>query len=174
MAKNHVHKSGGGIYLYSSRFICENYCNFSDNQAIMKGDLGGAIHAIYSTIELTSECNECISESNLIICNNSATLGGGIYFEANSKLRLGSNNLDSKYKITFEHNHAIKGVAIYIDDESYHAACTEHYNIILNQCVLQTSYPYSQKNQIRLLVNNYTINNLKTNHIWRPFTQMLC
>ena len=150
LAKNEAEYNGGGIYLYSSHLICEIFCNFSEN--IARGD-GGGIHAIDSVVFLGSEwhCSECANNMStkvsLVFSNNSALRGGGIYFEANSELH---GPKHSNYEIMFDNNHALKkGKAIYVDDSTYLAICSQR----RSQCFLQTSPPSNQGTGIKITGN---------------------
>ena len=56
LARNHAKNSGGGIYLYTSNFICNSHCNFSDNR--VQNGTGGGIYATFdSEIKLESDSN---------------------------------------------------------------------------------------------------------------------
>ena len=139
VVKNHAKVSGGGIYLYVSNFICEGYCNVSENY--VTEEKGGGIYAIDSKIILGNEsmihCSDEYTMStnpliniSLIFRHNSAINGGGMYLGENSNLIVPSN---SKYRLTFEYNNANEdGAAMYIDDDTYHATCCESNN--LHQC----------------------------------------
>ena len=159
------------IYLYVSNFICEGYCNVSENY--VTEEKGGGIYAIDSKIILGNESmihcsNEYIMSTNplinisLIFRHNSAINGGGMYLGENSNLIVPSN---SKYRLTFEYNNANEdGAAMYIDDDTYHATCCESNiictNVFTNIISVEARYYHDLQDSQTKVISNST--NLKT------------
>ena len=115
-----VHSHGGGIYLFQSQLNCQQHCIYSENKARGKG---GAIHAVSSLITVGSEWNvfnmwKGTSNSSLVIENNEAMYGGGLSFEANSKI-YGLGKSENWYNIVFRSNFAeVDGLAIFVNDNT--------------------------------------------------------
>lgn len=131
-------KKGGAIYLDHSDLICQNECSFVGNRATSRG---GAIHATDSLISIGKEWYEYQQRSNhdnslLRFVNNSAKNGGGLSFEAKSKLH-GPLQANYKYVIEFNNNTAVKGGAIYVDDYTNVDTCG---NTSYSTCFLQTPF----------------------------------
>lgn len=97
------------------------HCNITGNHA----EFGGGVHASSSTINI-------YRYSLLLIANNSAHTGGGMYLEEDPKL----NILGVGYLI-FNHNHSSYGGAIYVDDSSTSAACSSNYECFFQLLTLE-------------------------------------
>ncbi len=98
---NSASTSGGGAFLYLSSFFCRGNCTFSGNIACKTG---GGVHAAATSISIGySVINEY--KISLILANNRAENGGGLYLEANSKLT-GTESRYSRYEIGFIQNTA--------------------------------------------------------------------
>ena len=150
VSKNQAKHRGSGIYLYKSSFICMKQCNISENGMNSKSSRGGGIYAFDSKIVLgsTGEPNNV----SFVMKSNIATVGGGIYFEANSRLQIPKG---VQYTLIFEQNHAIanEGKAIYIDDNTYLDTCEEYMPCFL-QVALQQQQPRNyEQNSIQIVGN---------------------
>ena len=150
---NEAESSGGGIYLYDSRLVCEGNCKILENEVFNKSGLGGGVHAISSSIEVTKQrtmfnisdvfdrkegvlsIEEYSELTSLIIEYNIAGLGGGIGLEGNSKLYV---------KVTFDSNTAAQyGGAIYINDYTTASTCASDFVImpsVRTECFIQKYY----------------------------------
>ena len=113
---------------YKSEFYCDTeyplqntYLNISGNSAT---DRGGGIYAISSTIKLgeaRTETEMFQSSVNVNINKNKAKLhGGGIYLEANTKLK---SYLENASLLSLDKNLAEYGGAIFIADDTSSGAC---------------------------------------------------
>lgn len=136
---NEATKSGGGMYLSQSELYSEAMSTIliSRNSA---GDKGGGIHAISSSIKCIvtgskyTDVNETVIEKYtgavLIMIENSATQGGALYMQANSKLTLLKDYVfelpKSQNTMSFVRNTADYGGAVYVDDESNSDACASN------------------------------------------------
>lgn len=141
---NNTAETGGGVYLFQSILNCVYYCNFSGNTA---NDRGGAIHAVGSSVFANSNEKGIWSISGaqepepfdtltiLTLYDNSATLGGALALEANSKL------YGYTYRITFSRNSAEYGGAIYVNDATYSSICANTI-ILYTLHQLNASYKY--------------------------------
>ena len=116
---NRARSSGGGVYLYQSELNCQDSSTFilRDNRANFTG---GSMHAIGSTVKIIVITNRTI----LTIKNNLAQTGGGICLESNAKLYTIKSNKSYSNLVQFIGNAADYGGAVYIDDDTYTAACT--------------------------------------------------
>ena len=111
--------------MYDSDFYCDTeypwlntYLTLSNNSAVSSG---GAIYAIRSSIKVGEPRIDIFSSTIFVnIVSNQARKGGGICFEANTKLIL---YLESASVIAFERNSAEYGGAIFVVDDTYSGAC---------------------------------------------------
>ena len=119
---NSASKSGGGAFLYLSSFVCRGNCTFSGNTTCKTG---GGVHAVATSISIGySVINEY--KSSLILANNRAENGGGLYLEANSKLT-GTESRSSPYEIGFIQNTAESdGGAVFVNDKTYLDVCASN------------------------------------------------
>ena len=157
LRKNQARRSGSGIYLYASTFICARYCSIFENGVTLTNNprRGGGIHAFDSKIILDSQYYTkyvpWLFDVLFIVKGNCATKGGGIYFEANSKLIIPK---DIKYRLRFEDNNATEGKMMYIDDNTYLGACSSERYV---QCFIQASisttirYYHDRLTQIQII-----------------------
>ena len=107
--------TGGGAYLYHSTLIVKyGHCFVTGNDGSGKG---GGIHAINSDIKLKPPNSD--GNYSLVIEENKAQLGGGIYLEGASKLIVYLSNST----IMFKGNTADHGAAIYVDDSTKFDTC---------------------------------------------------
>ena len=151
LANNTAAETGGGVYLFQSVMNCVYHCTFSGNWAKEKG---GAIHAIGSSVFANSNQKGIWAVSGvqapepfdvitiMTLGNNVATLGGALAFEANSKL------YGYTYRITFEHNAAEYGGAIYIKDQTYSIICANTFDSVLSastECFIQVLNDHGDK-----------------------------
>ena len=118
IADSMANSSGGGISLKQSRLQIKGNCKLDKNIAVR----GGGIHATSSTIAV-------YKPGTLKITNNSAEFGGGIYLEVNPKLYVLKNTCDYvfynvSYLIHFTGNHANRGGAMYVMDDTNSGACS--------------------------------------------------
>lgn len=140
---------GGAVYLFQSEINCQKNCQFQlmENSAIEKG---GGIHAVSSLIKVTCSMIgtyyfdksitqfEEYSGEYLMFMNNSASRGGGLSLESNSKLYVlktielkfnnNTRNITFPENITadtiqFTLNSAIYGGAIFVDDNTDSGTC---------------------------------------------------
>ena len=139
ITNNLAHKNGGGAFLYLTNFICRGNCTFSENTAYERG---GAIYAVGTLISV-SYSDENDYEVSLMLIGNEAEKGGGLYFEANSKLT-GTASGYSGYDIGFIQNRAKKdGGAIYVEDTTYLGICKSKSYLkykIETECFFQALY----------------------------------
>ena len=131
--KNQAKKSGSGIYLFKSTFLCIKSCNISENR-VTEGK-GGGIYAFDSSIVLGIRNHRYINTVLFVIKGNFATKGGGMYLAANSRLIIPKET--HRYTLIFENNNAdIMGQVLYIDDDTYPDICEQYV-----PCFLQVSLP---------------------------------
>ena len=124
IGNNTAEDSGGGIYLHKSDFKCHYNCEFNHNKATEKG---GGIYAIASKIITEMDFQEG-QYRYLSFLMNSATLGGAMYLEQNSKFDVLDLGLITQYVVTFSRNKANYGGAIYVDDNTVGSrACESKY-----------------------------------------------
>ena len=111
-------KAGGGMYLYYSKLtIREGEYHLTGNNASKKG---GGIHVVHSYIKLEPlNVYKEFQSTTLMLSNNSAQLGGGVYLEGASKLFL----FASISSIHLIGNSADYGAAIYVDDNTKYDTC---------------------------------------------------
>ena len=107
--------TGGGVYLYHSTLITKqgHFFVIGNNGA----GKGGGIHAINSDVQLKPPNSD--SNHSLVIQENKAQLGGGVYLEGASKLVV----YLSSSTIMFKGNRADHGAAIYVDDATKFDTC---------------------------------------------------
>ena len=136
-----ANSSGGGISLKQSRLQIKGNCQLVKNIA----ERGGGIQASSSTIAV-------YKPGTLQVTNNSAEFGGGIYLEENPKLYVLKNTYDSiadgfMYLINFTGNHANRGGAMYVMDDTNSGACSPDI-----ECFIQTLalYQFYDKNSLGL------------------------
>ena len=117
---NTANDTGGGLYLYQSELSIsdDGYVVIYGNKALKHG---GGIHAISAFIKLVNSKAGQAKDSPLKLLSNTAQLcGGGIYFEAGSKIYV------FEYKendVIFINNTADYGGAVYIADNTNVGAC---------------------------------------------------
>ena len=93
IAHNTATGNGGGVYLSNSEFNCQpkSFFELINNTAAYKG---GGIHAISSSIKVTSSIDTGCTQLSSLSCNgeklefigNAAEIGGGLSLEANAKV----------------------------------------------------------------------------------------
>ena len=115
---NSARNNGGGVYLYQRELECQqgSTFNLTGNRAELKG---GAVHAIGTTIKILASTEGIV----LTIENNVAQTGGGIFFESNANLYTVKWYGFYSNLVNFIGNSADYGGAIYVDDDTYTAAC---------------------------------------------------
>ncbi len=124
IVNNIADRSGGGVFLYLSTFVCHGNCIFRGNKAITRG---GGIRGVSSVITLANGTQKD-NHNNLPIYSlsfvaNEAKNGGAIFFELNSYLKCIVDRINN-YSIIFDGNNATnKGGAIFIRDETYFRTC---------------------------------------------------
>lgn len=116
--------NGGGIYLYQSPMQC-NICilKLVHNCALHSG---GGIYAISSTIDILSSFNQQLP--SLLLLENSAQIGGGLYMEANAKLYISktdyqTNQTISCCSVVLADNFADYGAAVFVVDGTNLGVC---------------------------------------------------
>ena len=133
--KSNVAKtSGGGLYLYHSTLNCNYKSTFNvlGNRANLTG---GGIYATNSFI--TVNYNRYTQVGSFVhFINNVAKMGGGIYLESASQLRIyktgevvtstDHNNETRPWPVSFDSNSANFGSAIYVRDETYFDVCSRN------------------------------------------------
>ena len=128
IANNMANSSGGGISLKQSRLEIKGMCQFVNNVAVR----GGGIHASSSTIVVFYA--SYYQSGTLLVTNNSAELGGGLYLEVNLKLYMLKNTPSRvRYVMNFTANHANNGGAVYVSDDTNSGACSPDI-----ECFIQT------------------------------------
>ena len=135
IANNMANSSGGGISLKQSRLEIKGVCQFVNNVAVR----GGGIHASSSTIAIFYASD--YQPRALQVTNNSAKFGGGLYLEVNPKLYIlkKSSTHVVSYFMSFTSNHANKGGAVYVLDDTNYGACSPDI-----ECFIQTLALYLQ------------------------------
>ena len=133
LRNNRAIESGGGIYLDHSEMICSGKAviNLHDNTASEKG---GGVMATRSSILVEVDNSNCI----LTFDGNQAKMGGGFCFEMDSKLVVLKSSKSSTHDriVTFTHNSAEQGGAVYVSDDGMCSLTT------VNQCPLQVLAMY--------------------------------
>ena len=143
MNNNTAINNGGGIYLHHSTFnIKDGSCHVTGNTAFYKG---GGIHAINSDVRLESSNNNVIGL--LVLAENQAQMGGGVFMQDNSKLSL--DIYISKISIRLIGNVADYGAAIFVDDNSTFETCsTTPTNITpASECFFRITNTYSTQSR---------------------------
>ena len=121
---NSARYSGGGIYLYQSPMQCNDICILTlvSNCALSSG---GGIYAVSSTIDILSQQ----LRPSLLLLENSAHLGGGLYMEANAKLYISKTDyktnemIVSSCSVVFSDNFADYGGAVFVEDGTNLGVC---------------------------------------------------
>ena len=121
--------SGGGLYCFQSEVIVEGRILLMGNKAGMKG---GAIHMIGTRINIPIRSYSYAFRalpSTIIIVDNGANEGGGIYFEGNSKMYVSkegptTREVNEVRKPQFINNTANHGGAIFIADGTDSGTCS--------------------------------------------------
>ena len=116
---NTARYSGGGIYLYQSPMQCSDICVITlvSNCALHRG---GGIYAVSSTIDILSSSDH--KQASLLLLENSAQIGGGLYMEANAKLYISkaghkpNEMMVSSCSVVFSYNFADYGGAVFVED----------------------------------------------------------
>ena len=133
LSNNRAIESGGGIYLDHSEMICssEAVIILHDNTASEKG---GGVMATRSSILVEVDNSNC----TLTFDGNQAKMGGGLCFEMDSKLVVLKSSTNSTHDsiVTFTHNSAEHGGAVYVSDDGMCSLTT------VNQCPLQVLAMY--------------------------------
>ena len=146
VVNNSANDSGGGLYLYQSKLDCKSNgaLNIIGNNA---SDKGGGIHAISSIIALN-----VLRPGTLLIGQNSANMGGGLYFEMNALLYILLYFKESppSYAPIITRNRANCGGGIYMADFE---TCTALSQSIIKQCFLQVESVYLDKPTSRVILN---------------------
>ena len=169
---NRAEISGGAIYLQQSElnFKSNSFVRLFANVARNKG---GGVCAIGSSVKLYfHEIKDVIyieyyyTGSVLEFLNNEGQKGGGLFLESNAKFYILKEetailplppfirNLPlvcDIQAITFAHNTADYGAAIYVDDGTYFATCDSNLSSTSTECFLQvvhTNHPTRSKHCI--------------------------
>ena len=146
--QNNFAYKGGAVNAYNSRIYIKAYAKFQDNKATKEG---GAIYAVSSSIEYHS------TSKLVTFSNNTAELGGAIYFDRTSSqyiIKLKAECVNEKWYctedrmvLTFAHNSATeKGGAFYVDDEGATTCYDESNETIYHECFIQTIAVYERAN----------------------------
>ena len=106
MFHNNQAVKGGAVYISDSTFHLTGYSDFSGNHADSQG---GAFFSQTSNIHIPG---------NMRYLDNSAQLGGSMYLEYGSRVYVGSTT-----HLTFQHNKAKRGGAVYVKDATYYVSC---------------------------------------------------
>ena len=131
ITNNTARYNGGGLYLYQSRMQCKFNCSLilNSNHAIHSG---GGIYAVSSTIDVANyNIDRGLDDQlpSLLLYENKAQAGGGLYLEANAKLNVVKfgNNINYSYisccSVMFTNNSADYGGAILVDDGTNIGVC---------------------------------------------------
>ena len=134
IANNTATIAGGAIYLYHSFLtIRGSYLNILGNTAT---DKGGGIHAINSDILIEFQNGN----QSLVLAENRAQLGGGLYLVGASRLSI-PHTVNS---MRLTGNTADYGGAIYVDDETKSDTCfTTPVNVTpASECFMNVIEPY--------------------------------
>ena len=135
---NSASNSGGALYLYQTRLDCKinGTLNIIDNIASEKG---GGVHAISSTISLN-----VLRPWTLLIRQNTANMGGGLYFEMNALLYIFLYFKESppSYAPIITRNRARYGGAVYMADFE---TCLTLSQSTIKPCFLQVESIYHNK-----------------------------
>ena len=125
---NTARYNGGGIYLYQSPMQCNNTCSLKlvSNHALHSG---GGIYAVSSTIDILSSIDQQLP--SLLLLENSAHLGGGLYMEAYAKIYISKTESDhttnetvaSCSSVVFSDNFADYGGAVFVEDGTNLGVC---------------------------------------------------
>ena len=133
LSNNRAIESGGGIHLDHSEMICssEAVIILHHNTASEKG---GGVMATRSSILVEVDNSKC----TLTFDGNQAKMGGGLCFEMDSKLVILKSSTNSTHDsiVTFTHNSADLGGAVYVSDDGMCSLTT------VNQCPLQVLAMY--------------------------------
>ena len=138
VAFNNAIDDGGGIYLYHSTIISHpinNVVNISSNWANNKGGGIYAINSLITCIQVYKKGHIWPHQNLMIVANNSARKGGGLYLESAAQLRVQyvndtpviSSEVNLNTTVYFTSNLAEYGSAVYVADETYIDVCD--YNI---------------------------------------------
>ena len=87
LSNNTAANSGGAAYLHQSELRLQGQVTISGNTATRKG---GGIHSIASTLVMTQQSS--LMSSYLQFIDNTAEMGGALYFETNSKFYIISDS----------------------------------------------------------------------------------
>ena len=129
---NTARYNGGGLYLYQSRMQCKFNCSIiiKSNHAIHSG---GGIYAVSSIIDVANYISRGLDDHllpSLLLYENMAQAGGGLYLEANAKLnvlKLGYDVNNHSYtsccSVMFTNNSADYGGAILVNDGTNVGVC---------------------------------------------------
>ena len=149
ISNNTAENCGGGAFLLMSLLNCNGNCTFLGNSAKY---CGGGIHTVSSVVSLSNTKYHTIRYRYLSFIENRAELGGGIYFETNSKLNCIIDGADHQ-QIRFLRNKATNdGGAMFIKDETYPSTCNStssfiysaktecFFQVIYNEIIMRESY----------------------------------
>ena len=143
---NSASNSGGALYLYQTRldFKINGTLIIIDNVASEKG---GGIHAISSTIALN-----VLRSGTLLIRQNTANMGGGLYFEMNALLYifLYFKETPPSHAPIITRNRARYGGAIYMADFE---TCLTLSQSTIKPCFLQVESIYHNKPTPTVVLN---------------------
>lgn len=138
ISNNSAENCGGGAFLLMSLLICFGNCTFRGNSAKY---CGGGIYTLSSVVSLSNTPYHRHRYMSFI--DNKAKLGGGIYFETNSKLNCIVDGVDHQ-EISFLGNKATNdGGAMFIKDETYPSTCNSTSSFIHSaqtECFFQVIY----------------------------------
>ena len=149
IANNMANSSGGGISLKQSRLEINGVCQFVNNVAVR----GGGIHASSSIIAVFYA--SYYQSGTLLVTNNSAELGGGLYLEVNPKLYILKNTRTSRVSVlmNFTSNHANYGGALYVSDDTNSGACSPNIECFIQTLPLHQLYT---RNTVNILFSENT------------------
>ena len=153
ITNNRAIEIGGGAYFYQSYLtVTDANLTISDNHADQNG---GGIYAVSSIISTTAYRKL----TQLNFNNNSANegKGGGLYFEANSRLYVLKREMEidiKKIAVSFTDNHADLGGAIYVEDDTNSGACAAS-----TECFFQTLSLHMKKSSYLNTVNIFFSDN---------------
>ena len=156
---NKAGQNGGGLYLHQSKLNC----NTGSNVRIMENHAfgsGGGIFASSSSINMIVNINESSRFDNrsiLEFVENEAAQGGALSLNKDSKLyvfesfkeayRNGCHSECIKVNtVSFVHNTAEYGGAVYVDDEFDSDSCSDS---LFRECFLQV-FPLNSLSDVRL------------------------
>ena len=180
VAFNEANDSGGGIYLYRSKFtsrLIGSIANISSNKARKNGGGIHAINSLITCIESYRRANNWPYQNLMVFANNSAQRGGGLYLESAVQLRiqkvshvilLAAQKAKLNASIHFTSNFAQYGAAVYVADQTNFDVCSRGYSMIKStatsndECFVQvfsSSLALAEESQTSAANIEFTTNN---------------